>query len=107
MSCKYLKIGDIITSYHKGIYKVTNIEPFYYSADHEIPSFLKDKKKVGDLARTLVSYKKICDLNGSITNTKESQCDIQFCHIVDEYISKEVNRIEKLKLIIRNERDSV
>lgn len=92
-----MQIGDLITTYHAGIWKLTKIEKRFYKTISDIPSFLRDSKKVGDEFSPLYTYKKVCDFNGESKQNKVNSCDASYCAPAIEYIVKEKERIDKLE----------
>lgn len=70
LNLEEFKVGDIITAYHKGYFRLLSIERRY-----------KDSKEMSPL----FSYEKIMDSNFKlITSKKKSilECDARFCKVL-------------------------
>ena len=90
--------GDLVTTYHKGIYKITEIIKRFYENERSIPSFLKDTKKIGDEYNSMVTYVKVLQENGDIPKrNKINSCDISYCKPVDIFIKEKEQELLKLK----------
>lgn len=60
-----IKVGDIVTGYHKGYWRVTSIE---------------DRGSVNPL----VTYEKVLDSNRNPCGKTEKQCDMGYCKKMDK-----------------------
>lgn len=80
-----IKVGDIITGYFKGYFKVTSI--------------------VGDI----VEMTKISDTEGKVCNgKKEYICNIAFCKRIDlerdkQQLRNKIERLEKLQILLEEQ----
>lgn len=90
-----MKIGDIITTYHKGYWRLNKIEHILCT-QADVNYYNKCRKKdfvVGDVKYTRCLYTQICDGKFNFKRNKlEKCCDISFCKVVDE------ERLQELKL---------
>ena len=77
---KTVKVGDIVTAYQKGYWRVLNIE--------QRDNFLLGKTKFRP--NPLVTLELVLDSNGKQAKRKESKCDIWHCKKID---LNEVNKI--------------
>lgn len=89
-----MKIGDIITTYHKGFWRLTKFEDILYTqANVDYYNKYGKNVKVGDVQYSLCYYVQICDSKFNFKkNNIEKRCNIGFCKIVDE------ERLQQLKL---------
>lgn len=77
---KTIKVGDIVTAYQKGYWRVLDIEP-------------RNNITVGSKTirpNPLVTLELVLDSNGKHAKRKESKCDIWYCKKID---LNEVNKI--------------
>lgn len=102
MNIKF-KVGDLITTYHKGVWRIIKIERRFYKDERDIPSFYKNERKVGDEYSPIIHYERVCTFDGKETKGK-GKCDAQYCEYVDKYIESEYERIELLLDIIEKDR---
>ena len=101
-----LKIGDLITAYEAGIWRVIEIKKRFYKTETDIPSTLKNTQKVGDEYNSLVLYEKVCDFKGNKPHKQIiKQCDSSYCRPAEEYIKQREEILDKFKNIIKNERN--
>jgi hypothetical protein len=93
------KVGDLITAYHSGIHRITEIERRFYKDENDIPSFLRNDKKVGDEYAPIIWYEKVLQENGEIPTKgkKKNRCDGSYCEFATEFIRKEERKLNKLK----------
>lgn len=99
-----LKIGDLITAYDAGIWRVIEIKKRVYETETDIPSLLKDTKKVGDEYNSLVFYEKVCDYKGKQPHKQIIKyCDSFYCRPAEEYVKQQEEILDKLKNIIKIE----
>lgn len=83
---KDLKIGDFITSYNKGIHRVTKIERRFGTADTIYA-------KEGEEYAALISYEYVLNGNFEPAGKRRGSCDVSFCtKITLDYI-KEQRRV--------------
>lgn len=94
-----MKVGDIITAYHKGYHRLDRIEKRYITEDLLRYDVYKDKK-LGDEISPLFHYTTLLDSNGN-PKKKTQCCDAAFCRLATESIADEIveleERIELLK----------
>lgn len=95
-----IKVGDIITAYHKGYWRLTQIDQRFYKDREPIPQ----GKKVGDEYSPLFHYELVADSKFAPPKGKAKKqcCDVSYCRKVDQaYIDIEVQKrldeIEALK----------
>jgi hypothetical protein len=113
---KEFKVGDLITAYHKGFWKLTKIQRRFYTA-RDIDYYRScEGKKEGDEYNPLFFYEWV--LNGKFNKPprpREECCDVAFCKKVDDaYIVKkfedlirEMETIQKVYHEITGESSSV
>ena len=94
---KDLEVGDFITAYHKGYWKVTAIERRYRDRDWR-------DQKIGDEYASLISYELAADthLRRPVKTARKECCDATYCtKIDDQYFEFELyefkSKIETLK----------
>ena len=85
-----LKVGDIVTSYYKGYWRITKIEKRYYNKYEEDLGY----GKLGEEYGSLVSLKLLADSNCNPPKktARTEQCDILYCNLVT------LDKLEKLKI---------
>lgn len=91
-----MKIGDIITTYNKGFFKLISIEPRFYTENY-INSYHKNElnpPKVGDEYSPLFNYKKINPETGKINNSI-GQCDSSYCKPFRAILESEIEKLQK------------
>jgi len=90
-----MKIGDIITTYHKGYWRLTKFEDKLYTQANVdyFRNIYSKSVSVGDVEYTQCYYTQICDSKFNFKNGKvEKSCHISYCNVVDE------ERLQGLKL---------
>ena len=98
-----LKIGDLVTAYDAGIWRVIEIKKRVYETETDIPSLLKDTKKVGEEYNSLVFYEKVCDYKGNQPKKQIIKyCDSFYCRPAEEHVKQQEEILDKLKNIIKN-----
>lgn len=65
-----IKVGDIITCYHKGYHRVDNIKP-------------RDNPPTPN--NFIVYYTKVANSDGKPSRNLKNHCHIDYCNIVDRY----------------------
>lgn len=92
-----MKVGDIITTYYSGFYKLTRIERrFYTERDITQYSVYKDKK-VGDEYSPMFYFVKMADAKGvKCKPAKEKGCDAVFCRLAVDSIKEQVQELNNL-----------
>lgn len=93
-----IQVGDIVTAYQKGYWRVEEIVPRYcdaryfkYSSYEEIePGVYRSKyapydvKRIGEPYSPLVTLVKVVDTKFKPSNAVRSQCDISYCVPIDD-----------------------
>ena len=80
-----VKVGDIITAYHKGYHRVTNFEDFQYNIGGNVK---------------LVHYEKVANEDGKPSRKLKKRCSIDYCKVVDPKFIKDqfVQELENARL---------
>ena len=94
-----MKVGDLITTYNKGFFILEKIERRFFTED-DLRYHPTAVKKVGEEYSPLFHYSQKYDLEGNIKKSRQMSCDSSFCKPAEEYIKKEIERVEKLKLLL-------
>lgn len=81
-----MKIGDLITTYYKGIWRLTRIERRF--------------RESGEEYNPLFYFTQVCTFEGKEAK-RENCCDSHFCKPAGEYIKKEEERLEKIKQYLK------
>lgn len=95
-----MKVGDIITAYHKGYHRLDRIERRFLTQEYVNRYGVYKVNKTGDELSPLFHYTQIAD---SKLNPKKGSkcCDALFCKLaktsIDEEILSLTEQIEKLK----------
>jgi hypothetical protein len=92
-----LKIGNVITAYHKGFHRITKIEKRYHTKRDEEMGYGKE----GEEYNPLVYYITIMDANFKPKNYRERCSDSAYCSVVDEkriedFKDKEMQRYDEI-----------
>ena len=100
-----MKVGDLITTYYKGFFRLKKIERrFYTEADLR---FTYKDKVLGEEYSPLFHFIQEFDSNGKVKKGKLKACDSQFCQLAWESIEQEIvlseMKIEALKNMLKNE----
>lgn len=97
-----IKVGDIVTAYHQGFWKVTSIEP-RTATDFDVFTESTRFKKVGDVKSSLIHYELFCDENYNLSESgkRKNRCDAFLCKVVDvdfikKLIDQKLEEIDKL-----------
>jgi len=86
-----LEVGDIITAYHKGYHRVTNIEPRY------VVNSFDPRQKIGDEYASLIHYQQLMT-NDFSPRTGKHCCDESYCRkIDDQFFEEEIEKLEELR----------
>lgn len=104
-----LEIGDLVTTYHKGVWRITDIERRFVRHDDYGQRTLPngDVAKVGDEYNSLIHYEKV--LNGNYNRVRgntRKKCDASFCTKLDAAwaqeqraeLERKIKTIEQLRL---------
>jgi len=101
---KDIKVGDLITSYHKGIHKVTKIVPRFHTSSTALYS--GNTGLIGKEYESQIYYNQVADAKGNPRKGRERSCDATYCKlaIVDlrEQVKELHETISRLEEIIRN-----
>jgi hypothetical protein len=96
-----MKIGDIISAYHKGYHKITKISKRWNALSNSMYTIYDEynSETCGEQINDLIYYITLFDSNGKpIKSDKEKCCDSAFCKMADETISNEIsNHLEKIE----------
>lgn len=81
-----VKVGDLITGYHAGFHRVTEIkERFYTKDDEDRYSHSRPEIKEGQQYKSLIFYKTVMSANYKPSKAKkEKACDAHFCEKLDK-----------------------
>lgn len=80
------KVGDLVTAYHAGLHRITDIQK-------------RGKSYVGDvmIGGDLLFYRKEYDKNYKKVNGPSNCCDETYCRKIDaEFIAKERSRFDQI-----------
>lgn len=88
-----MKVGDLITTYYKGYFRLTKIEKRFYTEDY-VKSFPSLKAKLGEEYSPLYCFIQEYDTNGNPKTSKEKCCDSQFCSPAEKSIKEEIKQME-------------
>lgn len=83
-----IKVGDIITAYHKGYWRVTSIE----QRTEEDHGNSKDPNvSIDDPINSIANYELVCNdkFKPSGKKKKTESCDVSFCRVVNENFIRE------------------
>lgn len=95
-----IKVGDLVTGYHKGFHLVTKIEERWYKQNSRYECSEKESTEFPVEGSPLIYYKKQFSDDGVPTKSNKQQCcDMAFC-IPAKIAIKE--RIKKLHETITN-----
>lgn len=96
-----VKVGDLITAYHAGYWKVTSIERRFLT-ESDIRYKIYENSKVGDEYRSLIHYELEYDSKFKPTGKKKkkNRCDSIYCNVVDRKFFQDMIQ-EKLAEIDR------
>ena len=91
-----IKVGDIVTAYYNGYYRVTKIERRFYT-EEDIIRYPLNPAKVGDEYNALIHgeavlNRKLCP----VKRHKEMICDAAYCEVMTaEHIQNELGDIKE------------
>lgn len=86
-----LQVGDIVTTYHKGYWRVTKITRRFLTQgdfDHQIQGY----QKAGDEKSPLIEYELVADSDGNRPKGKPrtNRCDAGYCaRLTREWIEEQ------------------
>lgn len=98
------KVGDIITSYHKGFWQITKIEKRFITEEdkHQFPFWEDDRFQIGDEISSLIYYTKVANSKGlPAKSSKENCCDAFYCKLASEFLSEERLKVKRLEKLIK------
>lgn len=111
-----MKVGDLITAYRAGIWRIDSFTRRFYDRSHldmyykRYYDSLTDTynvhgkiTKVGDEYTPLVNHTLICDSKGKLANSKKpktSQCDAAYCQPASIYLEELEQQLAAIKSII-------
>lgn len=105
-----MKIGDLITTYFKGYYRLTKIEKRYITQELKNSNVYKDSN-IGDEYSPLYHFVQIYDSNGNPKKSKEKQCDALFCNKAENYIKDAIksnlDKNKKLQNVLDYEKSKI
>lgn len=96
---KGMKVGDLITTYNKGIFRLVSIKRRFYTQEYI------DQYRLDQIAGTEYSpifvYESVSDANGKLVKTKKiCECDSYYCGPAIEYINQMRNIVSNLEKLI-------
>lgn len=101
-----LEVGDLVTTYHKGVWRVTDVERRFVQPDDRRLRALPDTQ-VGDEYNALIHYHKV--LNGDFKPVKTKSpknCDASFCTKLDDaWAQSQRDELERKISVIRQFRN--
>lgn len=89
-----MKVGDLITAYEKGYFRLTRIERRFYT-QQDIYFRPSENLILGQEYSPLYYYKQEYDSNGNPRKSEEKCCDAQFCEPAKKSIKKEIEQMEQ------------
>ena len=96
---KEMKVGDLITTYNKGFFILERIER-RFATEEDVKRYQTIFNIVGEEYSPLFHYSQKYDLEGNIKRSRQMSCDSSFCKPAEEFIKKEIDKIERLKLLL-------
>lgn len=85
----HFSVGSIVTGYHKGYWKVTQIERrFWTDKDEKYNS----SRVAGEEYNPLVHYKKVLNENFTAAKKSYKKCDAGYCKLVTRDIIAEMRK---------------
>jgi hypothetical protein len=91
-----MKVGDLITTYYSGFFRLEKIERRFYTEDY-IRHYTRLKDKLGEEYSPLYYFTQEYDSNGRPKKSKQKACDAQFCKPAKDFIEQEILDIEERK----------
>ena len=101
-----MKEEDLITTYYAGFFRLKRIER-RFATEEDIKRYPSIYKEVGEEYSPLYHFEQEYDSNGNPKKSKEKVCDAQFCKPAKEKIDEEIAKIEKLKMILNDDRNNI
>lgn len=83
-----ITVGDLVTGYHKGIWKVTKIDRRFLTQDDLRYQAYKDRE-VGEEYSSLVHYQQVLTEDYQKGRKVSKNCDISYCRKIDDAFIKE------------------
>lgn len=97
---KDLKVGDIITAYHKGYHKVVQVERRFVSKEDRLCG---ETLPTGSEYTSLIHYQQYAKENGEVikpTKTIKS-CDSAYCRLASDSLSDIKKTIQNLTQLVK------
>jgi hypothetical protein len=93
-----MEVGDLITTYYKGFFRLNKIERRFYTQEDIDIYYLLKGKKAGEEYSPLYYFTQEYDSKGNPSkNPIQKWCDAQFCKLANEYITEELQKLEDIK----------
>ena len=87
---KDLKVGNFITGYRKGYFKVLGIERRFYG-ERDAAHAAEMGSKVGDEYNALIRVIQVADGRGVTKNYKKTDaCDVSYCRLISPETIKQI-----------------
>ena len=107
-----LHVGDIITTCHKGFWKINQIKKRFLSeAEAKFPYY--QGKKPGDEINPLIFYELISSSNGTVPKGKRpvKACDVTYCSkVTEESIEKsrkeDADKWDRIEELVKKAREN-
>jgi hypothetical protein len=103
---KEFKLGDIITTYHKGYWKLIEIQRRFYTKNENADYLKRINKKIGDEYSPIFVYEQVLTAAFETPNRKKplrKECDAQWCRkLTTEVINEMIEDMNKKTSILRS-----
>lgn len=97
---KGMKVGDLITTYNKGIFRLVSIKRRFHTQEL-IDKYKRDQNLLGTEYSPIFVYESVSDANGKLVKTKKiCECDSYYCGPAIEYINQMRNIVSNLEKLI-------
>ena len=103
---KGIKVGDIITAYHKGYHRVAKVTKRYWTdADAKL---FPGKFTVGEEYSSLIEYVPMLNSNGTKSTRKDPyECDAYYCSPAINEIDRQIEKLEQTKNVLEEFKKSI
>lgn len=102
-----LAVGDLVTGFHKGIWKITQIERRYLTKD-DLRHLVYANNKVGDEYSPLVHYTLVLTTKFKKARKLSNTCAASWCQKIDDsYIREMRSELERQITALEELRKSV
>ncbi len=91
-----MKVGDLITTYYAGFFRLEKVERRFYTEEH-IKYFPSYKDKLGEEYSPLYYFTQEYDTNGKPKKSGQKSCDSKFCNLAKDYINNKINTLQEKK----------